>query len=81
MIIYVFVAGVEEGALSAASELIGSLYLAPDSVDLLLQDDRTAQLGRLWQLQILHGGGAGGHSERDPDPDALSRRRREGAHA
>ena len=37
MIIYVFVAGVEEGTLSATSELIGSLYLAPDSVDLLLQ--------------------------------------------
>ncbi len=37
MIIYVYVAGMEEGELNAGSELIGSLYLAPNSVDLLLQ--------------------------------------------
>ena len=41
MIIYVFVPGAADGELHAASELVGSLYLAADSVELFLQ---TAEL-------------------------------------
>jgi hypothetical protein len=37
MVIYVFVAGPTEGELIDASEIIGTLYLAPSEMDLLLQ--------------------------------------------
>jgi hypothetical protein len=37
MVIYVFVAGAEEGELSDSSEIIGVLYFTPAEMDLLLQ--------------------------------------------
>jgi hypothetical protein len=37
MVVYVFVAGTEEGELSEASEIIGSLYFTPEDMELLLQ--------------------------------------------
>ena len=37
MVIYVFVAGEAEGVLSAGSEVVGALYLTPDSFDLLVK--------------------------------------------
>lgn len=37
MVIYVFVAGAEEGVLSGSSEIIGALYFTPAEMDLLLK--------------------------------------------
>jgi hypothetical protein len=37
MVVYVFIAGAETGELSASSEIIGTLYLTPDQMDLLIQ--------------------------------------------
>lgn len=37
MVVYVFVAGAAEGELSESSEIIGSLYVTPEDMDLLLQ--------------------------------------------
>jgi len=45
MLNYVFVAGAAEGALSAGSELVASLYLAPPAMELVLQ---TGELHR-WE--------------------------------
>ena len=45
MIVYAFVAGTAEGAISAGSEVVGVLYLEPGSVELLVQ---TTELHR-WE--------------------------------
>lgn len=45
MIVYAFVEGAEEGVLNAGSELVGTLYLAAESMELLLQ---TTELHR-WE--------------------------------
>lgn len=36
MVVYVFVAGPEEGTLSASSEIIGTLYFTPEDMELLI---------------------------------------------
>jgi len=37
MIVYAFIAGIENGVLSSSSEIVGAVYLTPDQMDLFIQ--------------------------------------------